>query len=209
MPLPDNRIRLPSVKIDFVNDVGIASQDHDDYPPPQGQARFDHMRMFLIGLLSQQSSLDEPSEKRDGTPWFDLNTATLKVWYNGEWRQYSEIIPITTDDGLTTLQSWHDSVSGALASLAPELFFAGACTANGISDISIPTDLQSQIYTDSRAFVYVNGQLIDPRETQFIGTPNPTIIRLTTVELETDDTFMVTIRRIPSGSFTNSNVVIP
>lgn len=206
MSLPDNRIRFPSTKINFTNDVGITSQDHDDYPPPQGQARYDHMRMFLIGLLSQQSSTTEPTEKRDGTPWFDLNTFTLKIWINGEWKLYSDAIPMETN---VTLQDWYKSVSGTLASLAPELFFAGVCTSNGISDITIPTNLQSQIYQDSYAFVYVNGLLIDPREAQFVGSPSPTTIRLTTVELENNDTFVVTIRRIPSGSFVASNVVIP
>ena len=50
MSIPDNRLRFSSTKIDFANDVGIASQDHDNYPPPQGQARFDHMRMVVIAL---------------------------------------------------------------------------------------------------------------------------------------------------------------
>ncbi len=210
MPLPDNRIRLSSVKIDFATEVGIASQDHDDYPPPQGQARFDHMRMFLIGLLSQQSSYDEPTEKRDGTPWFDLNTLALKIWYNGEWQSYSNAIQLSINgDTIVTLQSWYESVVDSLASLAPELFFGGTCTISGVSDIPIPTTLQSQIYSDSRAFVCVNGQTIDPREVQFIGSPNPTTLRLTTIELEANDNFAVTIRRVPSTSFITSNVVVP
>ena len=65
--------------IDFVADVGIASQDHDNYPPPQGQARFDHMRMAIIALLSQQASFSEPTQYRDGTPWFDLTDQTWNI----------------------------------------------------------------------------------------------------------------------------------
>jgi len=210
MPLPDNRVRFPTTKINFTADVGTTSQDHDAYPPPQGQARFDHMRMFLIGLLSQQSSFSEPTEKRDGTPWFDLNTLTLRIWSNGEWQLYSTAIPLAIDGpDVITLQEWYQSVAGTLASLAPELFFAGVCTADGISDIAIPTSLQNQIYPDSRVFIHVNGQSIDPREVQFIGSPVPTALRLSTVELESNDSFVVSIRRIPATSFFTSNVVIP
>lgn len=205
--MPDNRIRFPSTKIDFANDVGLASQDHDNYPPPQGQARYDHMRMFLIGLLAQQSSYIEPTEKRDGTPWFDLNTSSLKIWMNGEWHLYSSVISLTSGSETVSLQEWFESVYGTLASLAPELFFAGVCTIT-TSDIPIPTNLQSKIYSDSRAFVYVNGTLIDPREVQFIGSPTPTTLRLTTIELEANDTFVISIRRIQSDTFITPNVTI-
>lgn len=205
----DNRIRLPGPKIDFANDVGIASQDHDNYPPPQGQARYDHMRMYLIGLLAQQSSISEPTEKRDGTPWFDLNTLALKIWINDEWKPYSAAISMEDGDTTVILQEWYQSVSRALSSLAPELFFTGTCVSGNISDIPIPTNIQELIYPDSRVFLYVNGQLLDPREIQFIGTPFPTTIRLNTIELEVNDTYIVTIRRIPSSSFITSNVNIP
>ena len=115
MALPDNRIRLPAVKIDFANDVGLASQDHDTYPPAGGQARFDHMRMYLIGLLSQQSSYDEPTQKRDGTPWFDYNTLSLKIWLDGSWRPYSDTIQLTDELNLT---QWYSQVSLALSTLS-------------------------------------------------------------------------------------------
>lgn len=210
MTLPDNRIRLSSAKIDFETEVGVASQDHDTYPESGGQARFDHMRMYLIGLLSQQSSFLQPAQKRDGTPWFDLNTLSLKIWRNGTWELYSDAIPLEIDgETIVTLRQWYQSVSGTLESLVSELFFAGTCTLTGVSDITIPVDIRSQIYSDSRAFVFVNGQSIDPREVQFVGSPNPTILRLLTVELEANDTFTVSIRRIPSSSFMSTNVVVP
>ena len=123
MALPDNRIRLSSSKIDFENDVGIASQDHDDYPPPQGQARFDHMRMFLIGVLSQQSSYDEPTQKRDGTPWFDLNTFQLKIWTQNSWQSYASVLALAEDSEgnvTETLATWYSTIADTLSDLSPE-----------------------------------------------------------------------------------------
>lgn len=206
MALPDNRIRLPAVKIDFANDVGLASQDHDTYPPAGGQARFDHMRMYLIGLLSQQSSYDEPTQKRDGTPWFDYNTLSLKIWLDGSWRPYSDTIQLTDELNLT---QWYSQVSLALSTLSPELVFGGRCTTVGISEITIPENLRSNLHSDSRVFMTVNSTPIDPREVQLIGTPIPTTIRLNTIELETNDTFLIQIRRVSDNLFYTPDVTIP
>jgi hypothetical protein len=115
-PLPDNRIRLQAPPIDFEDDVGNTGQDHDDYPDP-GQARYDWMRMYLIGLLANQASFNEPVNYRKGTPWFDLNTMTLKI-RTGEgvagttWSDFSDVIQVST--GLT-LKDWFDAVAGTLA----------------------------------------------------------------------------------------------
>lgn len=96
MALPDNRIRFPSNKIDFDAEVGVTGQDHDNYPLPNSQARFDWMRMIIIGLLSHQASETEPSEYRDGTVWFDLNSNELKIWMggttDGAWQPISKAI---------------------------------------------------------------------------------------------------------------------
>lgn len=208
MTLPDNRIRFDSTKIDFVADVGTTSQDHDNYPPAGGQARFDHMRMYLIGLLAQQSSFNEPSQKRDGTPWFDLNDFSLKIWVNGEWKYYSTVIPLEdTGAGIISLDDWYQSVSAALASLGSEVCFGGTCTVDGVSSIPIPTSVQAAIKSDSRAFVYVNGQAIDPRTVTIIGSP-ATSLQLDDVVLEVNDVFHVQIRRVPNTTFITSNVVI-
>lgn len=208
MTLPDNRIRFDSTKIDFVTDVGVTSQDHDNYPVAGGQARFDHQRMYLIGLLSQQSSFNEPTQKRDGTPWFDLNELALKIWVNGEWQYYSTVIPLEdTGSGLITLDSWYQSVSSTLQSLGSEVCFGGTCTVDGVSSIPIPTSAQPYIYSDSRAFLYVNGQALDPRNVSIIGSP-ATSLQLDEVVLEVNDTFHVQIRRVPNTTFITSNVVI-
>jgi hypothetical protein len=201
MPLPDNRLRFSSTLIDFTNDVGIASQDHDNYPPPQGQARFDHMRMVVIALLCQQASFDEPTEYRNGTPWFDLNTNTLKVRTADGWVNYSEVIPLgvpDTDGNYFTLSQWFDTTNAALSSLAQEIVFNGVSTADGVTDITIPESLQEFIFTDTRVFLYLNGRLQDPRNIAIIGV---TTIRLSNISLSNGDEFTVTMRRVPNSSF--------
>lgn len=114
--LPDNRIRIPAPPIDFEEDVGETGQDHDNFPEP-GQARYDWMRMFLIGLLANQASYDEPVNYRKGSFWMDLSTGVLKIRTgNGtagtEWSDVAELIQVSP--GLT-LQDWFDAVSSSLA----------------------------------------------------------------------------------------------
>lgn len=203
----DNRIRLPSAKIDFT-DVGLSGQDHDNYPPPQGQARFDHMRMVIIGLLSQQSSLTEPSQYRDGTPWFDLNTFTLKIRVGDSWVSYADCVSVAEDatGEVTTLTEWYNSVSTALSSLTSEVIFSGTCNANSIALIDVPLSLQEYVLDDSRPIVYINGLLIDPRNTTFSSAAT---IRLTNTVLDSGDTFTVFIRRVPTTTFYAPTVSVP
>lgn len=209
MALPDNRVRFPAAKIDFASDVGVASQDHDDQPSP-GPARYDWMRMYLIGLLSQQSSFDEPTQYRDGTPWFDLNTFTLKIRSNGAWVPLSDAIAVAEDDeGVTTLTEWFSSVSDTLASSAPEVVFNGSSSADGITTITIPESLRAYLYSDSRPFVYINGILTDPRNSRLDPSANPTSVKLSNVSLSENDTFTIVIHRIPSATFYSSSVSVP
>lgn len=99
MPLPDQRIRLSAPTIDFDTQVGVTGQEHDNYPAPRTQARFDHMRLYLIGLLCQQASYDPPVEYREGTPWFDLNTMSLKIRKAEAWRPYADALEV--EDGIS------------------------------------------------------------------------------------------------------------
>jgi len=116
MSTPDNRIRIQAPPIDFENDVGITGQDHDEFPVP-GPARYDTMRMFLIGLLASQASYDEPTNYRKGTIWLDLNTFVLKIRSGDgvagtEWSDISDAIQVSS--GLS-LKDWFDAVSASLA----------------------------------------------------------------------------------------------
>ena len=206
MTLPDNRIRLQAPEIDFVNQVGVTGLSHDSYPSPGDQARYDHQRMYLIGLLSQQSSFDEPTERRDGTPWFDLNTLSLKIWSGSEWKLYSEVVTLAEDatGSTTTLKEWFDSVSSALAAFGQEITFSGSASAD-TNVITVPSSLQSFLYADSVPYVYVNGLLRDPRNTKF--DPIPTIKLVNNVK--SGESFTVIIRRVPSTSFYVPSVSIP
>lgn len=210
MSLPDNRLRFPSTLIDFVQDVGIANQDHDNYPPPQGQARYDHMRMAIIALLSQQASYDEPTQFRVGSPWFDLNSMTLKIRTNDGWVNYSSVIPLgepDSDGSYITLEEWYNKIDAAFSSLAQDAIFNGIATADGIIDVTIPDDLRQFVYLDTRCLFYVNGLLIDPRNCSLIG--NSTIRLLHPQSLNKDDQFTVILKRIPINSFYMPTVSVP
>ena len=206
--IPDNRIRLSSTKIDFESSVGLTGLEHDDYPPPQGQARFDHMRMYLIGLLSQQSSYDEPTEKRQGTAWFDLNSNEVKIWDGNSWSKYSNHILLKdSSDNDITLSDWQLDTNNKLANVGQEVFFGGRCSSAAVSDITVPVELREAIDPESKAFVVINGLSIDPRESQLIGSPVSTV-RLLELELEAGDRFFVTFKRIPSSSYYTQDVIL-
>lgn len=208
MPLPDNRLRFSSTKIDFANDVGVTSQEHDNYPPPQGQARFDHMRMVVIALLSQQSSYDAPTEYRDGTPWFDLNTLTLRIRKGTEWVSCSEAIGLGELDNTNnykTLSQWYEEVQTALTATSQEVTFSGLCTADGINVITVPPPLLQYIYVDTRAYVYVNGLLLDPRSCSLSSTS----INIAGVLIDKNDEYTVILRRVPDSSFYAETFNIP
>ncbi len=211
MPTTDNRIRFPATRIDFENDVGLTGQDHDDYPAAGGQARYDWMRMFLVGLLSCQSSEVEPTQCRAGTLWFDLTSNVLKVYVNSTWVSLADAIGLTepdSDGNVVTLSSWYAEAQDLLAGLAAEVVFSGTCTADGITTVEIPSGLRAGLETDSRVFLYVNGALITPTNCTIIGNPLSTI-RLSGVSLSNGDSFTAVIRRVPAGTFYSSNVVVP
>lgn len=212
--LPDNRIRFPGPKIDFASEVGTTGQDHDNYPAPLSQARFDHLRMALIGLLAQQSSFSEPSQKREGTPWFDLNTQTLRIYRNGSWMNYSEVIQLAVNaDGTPfRLQDWYEEVSAALSTFAPEVCFGGTFTEDGTLTLTIPSILQPKIDPDSKVFLYINGQFYDPRSIELTGSPFRTTIVLPaeyTTLISRGANYFVNIRKIPVSTFYTADVPQP
>ena len=208
MTLPDNRIRFSSTKTDFAGDVGETGQDHDSYPPPQGQARYDHMRMFLLGLLAQQSSYDEPTQYRDGTPWFDLNDSTIKIRSNSEWVHLSDAISVQQSGGSSTqsLTAFVTQVLAAIPNITPEIVYSGVSVADNVTSIPIPESLRSNINSNSRPFVYINGLLIDPRNTRLEPGENPATVVLVGTNLDTGDLFTVNIRYVPSETFYSQSV---
>lgn len=210
----DNRIRLPATLIDFANDVGVTGQDHDSYPAAGAQARYDHMRMYLIGLLSQQSSETAPTQYREGTPWLDTSTSPpiLKIRSGDEWKQYSNAIIVGNDsDGdPLSLEDWYSSLSGFLSTFGPEITFSGTCTADDVTQIPIPETLRPAVSSIARPFVYINGLLQDPRDTPVQTAATPISIRLSGgVQLDSGDEFTVVIKSITAANFHSSTVTVP
>lgn len=211
MAIPDNRIRFSAPRIDFDTDVGVTGQEHDNYPQPGSQARYDHLRSFLIGLLSCQSSSTEPTQYREGSLWFDLNTNNLKISSGDVWVSIADTIGLTVPDtagNVVTLGAWYTAVQDLLSGLAPEIVFSGQCNANGVTTVEVPESLQNQLATDSRVFMYINGLLVKPTATSLIGTP-ATTIRLSGLSLSNGDNFTIIIRRVPATTFYGPNIVVP
>lgn len=206
MTLPDNRIRLPAPRIDFETDVGLAFQDHDNYPPPSGPARFDHMRMMLIGLLAQQASFSEPTQFRDGTPWFDLNSMTLKIRSGNAWVSYTDVIHVVSD--AMNLTEWITRTNTIISGFGPDVVFSGSSNADNITTITIPESLRSSITTTSRCFFYKNGALLDLNKCAIIGHPASSIT-LNGEQLNTNDRFTVLLRTIPDSTFYTTTIHVP
>jgi hypothetical protein len=206
MSLPDLRIRLPAAKIDFENDVGLTGQDHDEYPPAGGQARYDHMRIFLQGLLGCQASVETPTEYSEGTLWFDLNVLCLKIRKSGAWVGLANTIGVSDT---STLADWYAAASAAIAASAPDVVYSGSCTTDGTVLINIPLSLRASVYADSRPLVFKNGLLLEPSTIRLEPGTNPTAVRITSTTLDVGDTFTVIIRRIPDTTFYSSSVTIP
>lgn len=211
MSAPDYRIRFQAPLIDFDAQVGNEGQDVDGYPTPYGQARYDHMRMVILGLLAQQASSSPPTQFRNGTPWFDLNSETIKIRRKDEWVSLSESIRLdetSSNDSPTTLQTWYDSVNGIIRSLQNELYFGGAVLSVGIDSIPIPLSIRGFLDNSSRAFVYINGVLIDPILTPMNSVSNPTSVVIPTGSVESGSKFSVLIKKIPSEKFLQEQIVI-
>jgi hypothetical protein len=207
----DHRIRFSPTPIDFANDVGITGQDHDTYPAPGQQARYDWMRMFLIGLLSCQSSDNPPNQYREGTPWFDLTDVTLKIRRNGAWVSVSQVIKLadtTTPNDPLTLQDWFNAVNEDIESLRSEIFFYGTIQSFNATLIPIPTNLLDELTPTSRPFVYIDGVLINPASTSLEPGPNPTAVGVPSRGLTQGSEFMVVIKSIPNDNFNTLPVTV-
>lgn len=212
MTLPNNLLRFPPTLIDFENDVGIVGQDHENFPAPAAQPRYDWMLIWFISLLANQSSFEEPEQYREGTLWFDLSSGgILRIRKGDDWCSLAEVISVSdgdTTEETMTLAEWFTTVQSLLSSAAPESTFSGTSSADNVKTIPIPTSLQESIdTTKNRPFVYKNGLLIDPRNTNFCTTT--TIELLNGVELNTNDTFTVVIKNITKELFHVPSVVVP
>jgi len=210
MTLPDYRIKFPAPLIDFSADVGLTGQAHDEYPAPGTQARYDHLRLYLIGLLTHQASYLLPFEYSEGTIWFDLNTTALKTYFNNQWQEIANAIILTSEGQTVTLADWYtNQATIILKSLAPEVVFGGRSTISGIFRIPIPSNVYPYIFSDSRIFMTVNSlHNLDPREVAIVTVGSQKFIDISPNELDANDLFYVSIRRIPNATFSTENIII-
>lgn len=208
--LPDNRIRFPAPKMDFETLVGVTGQEHDNYPAPGQQPRFDWMRMVIIGLLSQQSSYSQPTQFREGTPWFDLNDAVLKIFRNNAWAGIAEAIKLGDDsEGRPVMLQDVYATIKTLLGYRPTATFGGRCVTDGTTVIPIPESVRAAAGSGSRAIVWVDGLQIDPRHSEFVGGTAPVSIRLTGgEELNHNQRFTVLLIAIDSAYFAVDDVVV-
>ncbi len=202
MPLPDNRLRYPAPRIDFEAEVGLTGQDHDNWPSAQGQARYDWFRMAFIALLANQSSYDAPTQYREGTFWYDLNTETIKVFRNGQWADLSEAIQVSPVYSLASLVQTLESI---LPTISPNITWSGVCNATQSASIPIPVSVQTSLSSRSKAMVYINGSLLDPRTCTILGTA---LVKLSGTQLVQGDRFTVTILGFDSTHYITETVAV-
>ncbi len=200
--LPNNSMRFPPGPIDFTTEVGITGQDHDTYPAGNQQARFDWMRMVIISLLSQQSSYEEPTQYREGTPWFDINELALKIRRNGQWVPYAQAVLI--EDGFTLA----DFYAAFVASSANPNARFNATAAAASNAILLPADTAALIagQSDLVADVFINGVLVNP---DYVSVASTQINLSGGTQVLSGDDYTVVIRNIVSGQVNGNTVTSP
>ncbi len=204
MTLPDNRLRFDATRIDFASSVGEVGQDHEQFPGPGTQPRYDWLKMWFIALLANQASDQQPTQYRAGTIWFDLKSMSLNIYNGSKWVPLSDVVTI----GEETLTAWYADLSQRLSGAAPELTFSGHSTEDGVDMINIPPSIKEQIDVDNtKPFVYINGLLVDPRNTVF-ETTSALVLR-NGVVLNNGDRFTVVVKNITDSGFHVPDVNVP
>jgi len=198
MTLPDYRIRFPSTKIDFDEDVhggSVDGQDINDFPAP-GQARYDWMRMVVIGLLANQSSTEEPLNYKIGTIWHNLNDLFYKYFDGEDFVELANGIRI----GETTLESWSQIVDETVGKVTEASSFSGVAEANNITEIDVPEEsTESAVYSNNHPILFVDGLLIDPRLTAFSLDKTKILLldnEAGSIKLMKNDKYTIVIQRL-------------
>jgi hypothetical protein len=202
----DNRLRLPPPKIDFEDDVGTTGQDHDTFPAPKTQPRYDWMRMYLIALLSHQSSEDDPSQKRVGTTWMQriADSIKLKFWDGDAFQHIANAIVLEeTGSGessadVLTLAEWFIIAQAKLDQIQSKPTWSGSSISDGVTEITVPESVQSvieDVVDLLRPLVYINGILVDPRNSEFAAGCVTTVSLLNGVEIDEGDRFTVIVEK--------------
>ena len=221
----DNRIRFSTSAIDFQNDVGLTQQQHDTYPSPNTQARYDWMRMYLIGLLSNQSSCDQPSQYRPGTMWYQMDCPNTG---NGYFKAYDCVADTFSDlsnhiraftgpsgdvnlaNFITSTRTSLGSITDSTGALNVEILLYGSVTSVATNEIIIPAELQVKLGSDYIPFVYFQNEAAKTAAIPFPGmtlipfdevslSPAYDRITLLNIYLTDGDKYLVSFRRVSSS----------
>lgn len=164
----DNRIQLtPPVEVDF--DVsGQTGQAHDSYPAPKTQARYDLMRSYLIGLLSNQScdeTQGQPNEMRTGTLWYQKAAQLLTIFNGTEFENLANHIAVKiADSDIRNLQTLLQSLVSSMQYVAPRVVWGGIIGYGTSRIFPIPEQFLGYASIAKMVpYIYINGVLIDPR----------------------------------------------
>lgn len=187
----DNRLQFPeSAEIDFVNDVGLTGQDHDNYAEPGTLPRYDWMRMILLGILASQSSRDEPTQYRPGTLHYDLNTFFYKCMKENNFEDIAKCMEIMGE----SLYEWSQETEEKRRRFQLTGTFSGIAHDQS-NVINIPNNLQEISQTPNKPYLFKNGRIINPALTQF-NSGCPVAIELSgSAVLASDDKFTVFIKQ--------------
>jgi len=185
----NNKLQFPTTEIDFVGDVGLTGQDHDNYADPGTLPRYDWMRMVVLGLLANQASGEEPTQYRPGTLHYDLNTFFYKCMKDGNFEDISKCIKTIGE----SLYAWSQDIEEKRARFQLAGTFSGVAYDDS-NVINIPQNLQEISVAPNKPYLFKNGKIIDPALTQF-NSGCPVAIELSGAAiLENEDTFTVFIR---------------
>ena len=169
MTTGDNRIRLDQTPVDdTVRDK--TGQEHDSYPAPNTQARFDFMQGYLIGLLSHQSSEEEPFEKHPGMTWFSKKMLKYMAWWEDEFQHLSKFIGVEVENddevNVVSIQELASEIMSNMQYVGPRVIWSGVFTNDENNEIPIPEEYQATASIETmHPLVYLNGKLLDPRNT--------------------------------------------
>jgi hypothetical protein len=196
--IPDYKIRLPSDLIDFEEDVhggSLDGQQINDFPQP-GQARWDWMRMVILGLLANQSSEDEPINYKIGTIWMNLNDNFYKYFDGENFEEIARAVRM----GEMNLEDWGEAVEDTVGKVTEAATFSGTIETTGVTEVDIPSDaLAAAAYPNNHPVLYLNQFLIDPRLTAFNINRNTVLLldnEYGSIDTRKDDVFTIMIQRL-------------
>jgi hypothetical protein len=195
----DNRINLSSP--DFgPSGTGSTGQLHDEYPKGNTQARYDFMRSMLIGLLANQSSADEsePIEKRTGTLWYKKTSKFLDVFNGSNFVSLADHIRISTGETTEeTLQSVLTSILSSLAYTSPRVVWSGIIINSYDQFLPVPEKFQGYAkLPNMRPFLYVDGLLVDPRDTTIDDSSSVSYIKIINYQVRPNQKYTVILQQV-------------